>query len=365
MSTRWSERRTGCHSLMPPIERETPEQLDYIPIRRHKQKLVVNEKIDQVSMFDGIVGSSKALKKVLAQVATVAPTDSTTLILGETGTGKELIASAIHRQSNRSLGPYIRVNCATTPPSLVASELFGYEPGAFTGATQRRVGRFELADGGTIFLDEVGELTPDTQVTLLRVLQEREFERVGGAESIRVDVRVIAATNRELKSATAVGTFRPDLFYRLNVFPIELPALRERRNDIPLLLNHFVQRYSRQMGKDIRTIDKKTFKLFQAYHWPGNIRELQNVVERSVILSSSDVFSVDESWICETSLRTPSEFVEREKSAERRIIEAALAESKGRIAGPAGAAAKLRIPRSTLESKIRSLQISKSQFKFG
>jgi transcriptional regulator with GAF, ATPase, and Fis domain len=262
------------------------------------------------------------------------------------------------------------VNCAALPPSLISSELFGHEKGAFTGAEHRRLGRFELADGGTIFLDEVGDLPPDTQVALLRVLQEREFERVGGAQSIQVDVRVIAATNRDLEAATANGIFRLDLFYRLNVFPIEVPPLRERKDDILMLLEYFVNRYASRAGKNIRAIDKKTLELFQSYDWPGNIRELQNVIERSVIVSSGDVFSVDESWLSKESSQPASRVpasppFEGEPSREREIIEAALAESRGRVAGPSGAAAKLRIPPSTLESKIKMLKIRKGQFKFG
>ena len=316
-----------------------------------------------------IVGNSPALRRVLGMVRIVAPTNATVLINGETGTGKELIAEAIHKCSDRSNGPLVKVNCAAMPAGLLESELFGHERGAFTGAIARRAGRFELANGGTLFLDEIGEIPLELQSKLLRVLQEREFERVGGTQTVRVNVRVIAATNRELKGAIDDGTFRLDLYYRLNVFPIELPALRERRNDILLLLEYFVKHYASKMGKSIRSINKKTLELFQAYNWPGNIRELQNVVERSVILSSGGVLSVDASWFSKGSSpsasRSHSQPAEHEKFEERRIIEAALAESRGRIAGPAGAAAKLRIPRSTLESKIRTLDIRKSQFKFG
>ena len=251
-----------------------------------------------------------------------------------------------------------------------SSELFGHEKGAFTGATQRRLGRFELADGGTIFLDEVGELPPDTQVVLLRVLQEREFERVGGLQPIQVDVRVIAATNRDLKAATASGTFRLDLFYRLNVFPIEVPPLRERKDGILMLLEYLVKRFASRAGKNIRSIDKKTLELFRSYEWPGNVRELQNVIERSVIVSSGDVFSVDESWLSKESFQMgswlqTSQAFKSEPRGEREIIEAALAESRGRVSGPSGAAVKLGIPRSTLESRIKALKISKARFKFG
>jgi transcriptional regulator with GAF, ATPase, and Fis domain len=321
-------------------------------------------------MFEEIVGTSTALQAVLSRIAKVAPTNSTVLITGETGTGKELIARAVHKRSQRSGRAFVSVNCAALAPSLISSELFGHEKGAFTGAEQRRIGRFELADGGTIFLDEVGELPPDTQVALLRVLQEREFERVGGSQSIQVDVRLIAATNRDLEAATACGTFRLDLFYRLNVFPIGVPPLRQRKDDILMLVEYFVKRYASRAGKNIRTIDKKTLELFESYHWPGNIRELQNIIERSVIVSAGDVFSVDESWLSKESSQPASPvqaspLIEGEPGGEREIIETALAESRGRVSGPSGAAAKLRIPPSTLESRIKALKIRKSQFKFG
>ncbi len=336
----------------------------------YRENLALRDEVDRASMFEEIVGTSTALHDVLSRIAKVAPTDSTVFITGETGTGKELIARAVHKRSQRSGRAFVSVNCAAMAPSLIASELFGHEKGAFTGAAQRRLGRFELADGGTIFLDEVGELPPDTQVALLRVLQEREFERVGGVRSIRVDVRVIAATNRDLKAATASGAFRPDLFYRLNVFPIEVPPLRERKDDILMLLEYFVKRYASRAGKNIRSIDKKTLELFQSYKWPGNIRELQNVIERSVIVSSGDVFSVDESWLPKELSQTASRVqasqpFEGGPRDEREIIEAALAESRGRVSGPSGAAAKLGIPRSTLESRIKALKISKTRFKFG
>jgi formate hydrogenlyase transcriptional activator len=317
------------------------------------------------NVADEIVGESPGLNSVLQQVNLVAPTDSTVLILGETGTGKELIARAIHRLSNRASRPFIRVNCAAIPASLIASELFGHEKGAFTGAVQRRQGRFEAANGGTIFLDEIGELPMETQIALLRVIQEREFERVGSSQPISVDVRIIAATNRDLEAAVAAGAFRSDMFYRLNVFPIHVPALRERLEDIPLLAKHLIERFGKRVGKAFRTIKMNTIEMLQAYDWPGNIRELQNVIERSVILSQGDVFSIDEGWIAR-ELRRPravpalaTSIAER----EREIIEAALAESEGRVAGPSGAAAMLGIPRQTLDSKISSLQINKLRFK--
>src|SRR5246500_1594244 len=265
--------------------------------RTRNENVALREEIVRSSMFEEIVGSSEALRTVLAQIAKVAPTDSTVLIQGETGTGKELIARAIHNRSRRGSRAFIRVNCAAIPPSLIASELFGHEKGAFTGALQRRLGRFESADGGTIFLDEVGDLPPETQVALLRVLQEREFERVGGSQTVSVDVRVLAATNRDLSTAVGESTFRQDLFYRLNIFPIRIPALRERVDDIPLLVGYLIDRYAQKAGKKIRNINKKTLDLFQTYDWPGNIRELQNVIERAVILCDGETFSVDETWL--------------------------------------------------------------------
>lgn len=290
------------------------------------------------------------------------------MITGETGTGKELVARAIHRRSRLSAHAFVSVNCASIPRDLIASELFGHERGAFTGATQRRIGRFELAENGTIFLDEIGELPAETQVALLRVLQEREFERVGGTGTIRTDVRVIAATNRDLESAIAAGAFRSDLFYRLNVFPIELPPLRKRSEDIPLLVTYFLNRYARKAGRHFMTVDKESLDLLQSYTWPGNIRELQNVIERSVIVSESQTFSVDESWLSRPPSASnvdvqPSVFSRLPADEEKAVIESALRECGGRVYGPAGAAAKLGIPRTTLESKIRALKINKNRFK--
>lgn len=315
---------------------------------------------------DAIVGESSALQSVLQEVNLVAPTDATVLILGETGTGKELIARAIHERSNRSSRPFIRVNCAAIPSSLIASELFGHERGAFTGALQRRLGRFEAAHGGTIFLDEIGELPMETQIALLRVIQEREFERVGSSQPISVNVRIVAATNRDLEAAVAGGTFRRDLFYRLNVFPIHVPALRERTDDIPALVEHFVERYAQKTGKEFSIIKMNTIATLQAYDWPGNIRELQNVIERAVILCEGETFSVDPAWLKRESSRqsgATTPLAATLAGREREMIEAALAESRGRIAGPSGAAAKLGIPRQTLDSKIANLHISKSRFK--
>jgi PAS domain S-box-containing protein len=335
----------------------------------HRENLALRDEVDRALMFEEIVGSSEALKVALSRIAKVAPTDSTVFITGETGTGKELIARAVHKRSQRSGRAFVSVNCAALAPTLISSELFGHEKGAFTGASQRRLGRFELADGGTIFLDEVGELPPDTQVALLRVLQEREFERVGGTHTIPVNVRVIAATNRDLTAAVADGGFRQDLFYRLNVFPIEVPPLRERADDILMLVEYFVHRYAARAGKNFRSIDRKTVDLLQAYDWPGNIRELQNVVERSVILSSGEIFAIDESWLSKQPVQrrprvTSVAPLQSEPRKEREIIEAALAECRGRVAGPTGAAAKLGIPPSTLDHRIKALRIDKTQFKF-
>jgi formate hydrogenlyase transcriptional activator len=333
--------------------------------RTRNENVALREDIVRSSMFEEIVGSSEPLRQVLVQVSKVAPTDSTVLVLGETGTGKELIARAIHNRSKRASRAFIRVNCGAISPSLIASELFGHEKGAFTGAVQRRLGRFESADGGTIFLDEVGELPAETQVALLRVLQEREFERVGGSQTVSVDVRVIAATNGDLNSTVAEGRFRQDLFYRLNVFPIRLPALRERISDISLLVGYLIDRYAQKTGKKIRNIDKKTMELFHAYDWPGNIRELQNVVERAVILSEGETFFVDEAWLTRvTPKAAPSvPLVAKLVEHEKEMLEAALRESEGVVGGPTGAAAKLGIPRQTLESKIRRLGIKRYHFR--
>jgi PAS domain S-box-containing protein len=332
----------------------------------HQENVALREEIDKASMFEEIIGASPVLTTVLSRVSKVAVSDSTVLINGETGTGKELIARAIHRRSRRSAAAFVAVNCAAIPRELIASELFGHEKGAFTGATQRRLGRFELADGGTIFLDEVGELSPDTQVALLRVLQEREFERVGGSEAIRVDVRIIAATNRDLSAAVANGAFRQDLFYRLNVFPLEMPPLRQRREDIPLLVEYFIHRYARNAGKSFRRVNKRTLEDLQSYPWPGNVRELQNVIERSVIVCDTEEFKVDESWLsAKPTLDTRLALAGTVAAHERAIIEDALRASSGRVFGPSGAAARLGIPRSTLESKIRALRINKDHFRPG
>jgi len=334
--------------------------------RTRNENVALREEIDRSSMFEEIVGCSAALRQVLAQVAKVAPTDSTVLISGETGTGKELIARAVHKRSNRSARAFIRVNCAAISPSLITSELFGHEKGAFTGALQRRVGRFEAADGGTIFLDEIGDLSIEAQIALLRVLQEREFERVGSSQPLAVDVRVLVATNRDLKSAVDAGMFRQDLFYRLNVFPIHLPSLRERVDDIPLLVEYFIDRYAKKAGKNFSNITNKTLQLFQAYDWPGNIRELQNVIERAVILCDGETFSVDEAWLKRASSPVSDPvvpFVTTLVERERQMIETALAQCQGRVSGANGAAKKLGIPRQTLDARIASLGIDKHRFK--
>jgi len=334
--------------------------------RMRNETVALREELVRSSMFEEIVGSSGALRKVLEQVSKVAPTDSTVLIQGETGTGKELIARAIHNRSKRANRAFIRVNCGAIPPSLIASELFGHEKGSFTGALQRRLGRFESADGGTIFLDEIGELPAETQVALLRVLQEREFERVGGNQPISIDVRVLTATNKDLNAAVTEGTFRKDLFYRLNVFPVQLPALRERRDDIPLLAEYLIDRYAKRVGKKITKISKKALDLLQAYYWPGNIRELQNVIERAVILSDGETFVVDETWFMPVSPKSAVPAVPMFASLveqERDMIENALREARGLVSGPTGAAAKLGIPRQTLESKIKKLRIDRHRFR--
>ncbi len=343
------------------------EELELLREQLNVENLALRDEVDRVSMFEEIVGTSPALQAVLSRAIKVAATDSTVLITGETGTGKELVARAIHRRSDRVSRPFVGVNCAAIPRDLIASELFGHEKGAFTGATQQRLGRFELANGGTLFLDEVGELPPETQIALLRVLQEHEFERVGGSRSIRTDVRVVAATNRDLLAATSAGSFRSDLFYRLHVFPVEIPPLRDRKEDILLLVEYFIDRYARKAGKKIAAVDKETLRLLESYPWPGNIRELQNVIERSVILCESDIFSIDESWLSLPSAATESnrhiELPRRLEAQEKNIIEDALKGSSGRVFGPLGAAAKLGIPRSTLESKIKALKIDKNRFR--
>jgi len=335
--------------------------------RLQHENLALRDGIDSTSTRDEIVGSSGALQKVLSHMFKVAPTDATVLVTGETGTGKELVARAIHRRSRRSSRPFVSVNCAGIPRDLIASELFGHEKGAFTGATQQRLGRFELANGGTIFLDEVGELPLETQIALLRVLQEHEFERVGGTRRIHADVRVIAATNRDLQAAISTGSFRSDLFYRVNVFPLEVPPLRERREDIFPLVAYFIDRYAQKASKNITRVSEKTLELLQSYPWPGNIRELQNVIERSVILCETELFSIDENWLPRQSfsaeVKSRPELPQRLLVQEKNMMEASLRESQGRVSGPTGAAVSLGIPRSRVESKIRFVKIDKNRFK--
>jgi len=342
------------------------EERKHVEERTRNENLALREQIDRDSMFEDIVGSSEAVRKVLRQVAKVATSDSTVLILGETGTGKELIARAIHKRSSRSERAFIAVNCAAIPPSLIASELFGHEKGAFTGATQRRLGRFESANGGTIFLDEVGDLPSEIQIALLRVLQEREIERVGSSKAIPVDVRVLAATHRDLDTLVAEGKFRQDLLYRLSVVPIQIPSLRERTDDIPVLVDYFIGRFGKKVGKKFRSIDKRTADLFKTYQWPGNVRELQNVIERTVILSEGDIFCVDETWLKRKARQFAGPTVALNGALQRQekeVIEAALAESGGRVSGPDGAATKLGLPRPTLEARIKRLGINKYRFK--
>jgi len=360
-----TERKRGEEALQKALA-EIQELKDQL----QKENIILREEIGRTSMFEDIVGTSAPLRSILTHVSKVAPTESTVLITGETGTGKELVARAIHKRSPRSARPFVSVNCAAIPATLIASELFGHEKGAFTGAVQRQQGRFELAEGGTIFLDEVGELPLEIQVTLLRVLQEREFERVGGVRPIRANVRVIAATNRDLETAIADNTFRSDLFYRLNVFPLVVPPLRERPEDIPLLVRYFTQRFAQRAGKRIDRISKKTLSLLQSYDWPGNVRELNNVVERAVIVSQSDVLSVDQKWLVGRKAKpravAPTIHAGQSRTLATRVkevIEAALMESRGRVSGPFGAASLLGIPSSTLESKIKALKIDKQRFK--
>jgi transcriptional regulator with GAF, ATPase, and Fis domain len=342
------------------------EELELLGKQLDRENLALRDEVDRVSTFEEIVGTSPALQAVFSRMIKVAVTDSTVLITGETGTGKELVARAIHRRSDRVSRPFVGVNCAAIPRDLIASELFGHEKGAFTGAIQQRLGRFELANGGTLFLDEVGELPVETQIALLRVLQEHEFERVGGTRRIRADVRVIAATNRDLQAAISTGSFRSDLFYRLNVFPIEIPSLRERREDIPMLVEYFIDRYAQKASKQIKRINKKTLELLQSYTWPGNIRELQNVIERSMILCETEIFSIDENWLpLPLTLESKQQVGLRRRFLlqEKDMIETALKDTGGRVAGPTGAAVKLGMPRSTMESKIRSFKINKNRYK--
>lgn len=334
--------------------------------RLAQEKLYLEDEIRSELNFEEIVGKSDALRRVLKQVETVAPTDSTVLIYGETGTGKELIARALHNLSSRQSGAFVKLNCAAIPTGLLESELFGHEKGAFTGAITQRVGRFELANRGTVFLDEIGEIPLDLQPKLLRVLQEREFERLGSARTLHTDARLIAATNRDLAAMVEEQKFRSDLYYRLNVFPIRVPALRERPEDIPLLVRHFVQQFSRRIGKHIDSIPSETMNALVEYHWPGNIRELQNVIERAVILSPGPVLKVpiDDLHIPvsvpQISNGTGTSMRAVLHDAERQQILSALEQSDWIVAGPNGAAIRLGMKRSTLQSRMQKLGIRAS-----
>jgi formate hydrogenlyase transcriptional activator len=324
------------------------------------ENVILREQLCRVQKFDEIVGDSPAIRRALDAVEQVAATDATVLITGETGTGKELIARAIHRLSPRAHGPLVKFNCAAIPHTLLASELFGHERGAFTGAVARRKGRFEQANGGTLFLDEIGELPPEMQVMLLRVLQEREFERLGGAETVRVDVRIVAATNRDLAEDARAGRFRSDLYYRLNVFPIHLPPLRERVEDISLLTSHFAAKHGERFGREISRIDRRAMSLLASYHWPGNVRELENVIERAVILSRNGALRVERDVLPGP---LAGDVNERLQTQEREAIESALRASRGRISGPNGAARALGLAPSTLEFRIKRLGIDKFRFR--
>ena len=343
--------------------------LAYEDIKALKEQLllenrVLQEDIVQRSIYEEIIGSSRSLQKVLAAIEKVASTDSTVLITGETGTGKELVAHAIHRRSQRCERALVKVNCAALPAELIASELFGHEKGAFTGALQQRVGRFEAANGGTIFLDEIAELSPEIQVSLLRVLQEKEFERVGGNRTIKTDVRVIAATNKDLWREVSEGRFRMDLFYRLNVFPVHVPPLRERVNDIPVLVDYFASRLARRTGKKISQIEKQSLCVMQQYSWPGNIRELQNVIERCVILAEGEVLRVESGMLTPEAPTVARAPITTGFGSDRKAqIEAVLRETRGKVYGPRGAASRLGLPATTLDSQIRALGINKHQFK--
>jgi formate hydrogenlyase transcriptional activator len=326
------------------------------------ENLELKAQLGRAPWFEEIVGDSGAMRYLLARVEQVATTDATVLVTGETGTGKELIARAIHRRSRRAKGPLVKVNCAAIPETLLASELFGHERGAFTGATERRRGRFEQADGGTIFLDEIGELPLAMQVTLLRVVQEREFERLGGARPVKVDVRIVAATNRDLAADVRAGRFRSDLYYRLNAFPVHVPPLRERPEDVPPLVAHLASKYAARLGRTIERVDARGLRTLAAYHWPGNVRELENVVERAVILSRSGTLRVGRDVLPSAEVLRTS-LSDELQSSERKAIETALAASRGRVSGPGGAARRLGLPASTLEFRIRRLGIDKFQYR--
>jgi formate hydrogenlyase transcriptional activator len=337
------------------------EEIQALRDQLEAENVELRSRLGQAPWFEDIVGESPALRRVLESVEQVAPGDTTVLLMGETGTGKELIARAIHRRSPRSKGPLVTVHCAAIPDTLLASELFGHERGAFTGASDRRKGRFEKANGGTLFLDEVGELPPDAQVMLLRVLQEREIERLGGGDTVRVDVRVVAATHRDLGAEVRAGRFRDDLYYRLNVFPIRVPPLRERLEDIAPLVARLAAKHAGRLGRKIDRIDKKSLALMESYDWPGNVRELENIVERAVVVSQHATLHVERDFL--GSRPRNGNVVEDLRGQEREAIEAALRLSHGRISGPDGAAKRLGVPASTLEFRIKRLGIDKFAFR--
>jgi formate hydrogenlyase transcriptional activator len=339
------------------------EEIQSLRDQLQEENVALRSQLAEVKKFDEIIGDALAMRRVLEAVEQVAVTDATVLITGETGTGKELIARAIHNLSPRASKPLVKVNCAAIPETLLASELFGHERGSYTGATEQRKGRFEMADGGTLFLDEIGELPPETQVMLLRVLQEREFERLGGSKTVRVNVRVVAATNRNLAEAVRAGHFRSDLYYRLNVFPVRVPPLRERPEDVPLLAAHFADKHAARFGRAIAQIDRRTLRLLESYHWPGNVRELENIIERAVILARNGSLQIDSDFLPDAAVMTDR--ATQLESQEREMIEAALRTARGRISGPNGAARRLGMAASTLEFRIRKFGIDKFQFRNG
>jgi transcriptional regulator with GAF, ATPase, and Fis domain len=337
------------------------DEANRLRARLAEENAYLQEEIRVEGGFEGIVGASKALRSTQRLIEQVAGTESTVLLLGETGTGKELIARAIHAMSPRAARAIIKVNCGAISPSLVESELFGHERGAFTGAAKRRLGRFELADGGTLFLDEVGELPLDAQVKLLRVLQEQEFERVGGDRTVTVDVRLIAATNRDLEEEVRQGRFRADLFYRLNVFPVRVPPLRERAGDLPLLARHFVEQFGRKMAKPLRDVSSGSLERLQRYAWPGNVRELQNVLERACVLADSSIVDVGEIQPGRPlSPEGSDDALLTMEEMERRHIRRALEATGGRIQGAAGAATLLGLHPNTLRSRMEKLGVARS-----
>jgi formate hydrogenlyase transcriptional activator len=337
------------------------EELTLLRDQLTAENVELRAQLQQDSWIEGIIGRSSVFKRVMSAVEQVAPTDATVLLTGETGTGKELIARAIHHCSRRAHSPLIKFNCASVPDALLASELFGHERGAFTGAHERRRGRFEQAHQGTLFLDEVGELSLEMQALLLRVLQEGEFERLGGSETVRVNVRIIAATNRDLAEEVRAGRFRRDLYYRLNIFPLRLPSLRERLEDVPMLAAHFAHKHGARFGRTISRIDKDAFTQLCSYDWPGNVRELENVIERAVILSNNGTLRIGKEMLEGIDLN--ADLTANLENEERAQIETALRAARGRVAGPHGAARRLGLPPSTLDFRIKRLGIDKYQYR--